>query len=74
MAMFIHFYSRLLFPECSEEDQKKLVQELLEESGVAGNMRAQELSVQQFGTVALNYSKYLTTNTNTSKAKSVGLL
>ena len=48
-------FFRLLFPEHSEEQRKVLANELLEQSGIRPSMRAQELTVEDFGTVCKNY-------------------
>ena len=49
---------RLLFPGYSEKEQKCLADELLAQSGVNYTMRAQEMSVEQFGAVCNNYHKH----------------
>ncbi len=49
--------SRLLFPDREKEEQKGLAGQLLEQSGVSYTLRAQDLTVEQFGAVTNNYQK-----------------
>lgn len=50
-------FSRLLFPDRDKEEQKTLADQLLAESGVSHTLRAQDLTVEQFGAVSHNYWK-----------------
>ena len=49
--------SRLLFPDCEKEEQKDLAGQLLEQSGVSYTLRAQDLTVEQFGAITNNYQR-----------------
>ena len=55
IMMYLWCVSRLLFPNRDKEEQKAMADRLLQQSGVSSTLRAQDLTVEQFGAVSNNY-------------------